>query len=149
MPYPALNSAFDALYPKGIRAYWKGAFVKELRTLITALDIGPQVPEVTATMHLYPINGACHRVAADDTAFAYRDATFGMVILAGWHDPAKDPSGSSGFATTTPRLRRTRSRGATSTSCRTTTTAIPDNYRENYDRLSRSSGATIPATSST
>jgi hypothetical protein len=27
LPYPALNSAFDALYPKGIRAYWKGAFV--------------------------------------------------------------------------------------------------------------------------
>ena len=30
LPYPALNSAFDGLYPKGIRAYWKGAFVKEL-----------------------------------------------------------------------------------------------------------------------
>src|SRR6516162_4836191 len=30
LPYPALNSAFDALYPKGIRAYWKGAFVSEL-----------------------------------------------------------------------------------------------------------------------
>ena len=30
LPYPALNSAFDALFPKGIRAYWKGAFVKEL-----------------------------------------------------------------------------------------------------------------------
>ena len=31
-------------------------------------------------MHLYPINGACHRVGANDTAFAYRDATYGMVI---------------------------------------------------------------------
>ena len=30
LPYPALNAAFDGLYPKGIRAYWKGAFVKEL-----------------------------------------------------------------------------------------------------------------------
>ncbi len=26
-------------------------------------------------MHIYPINGACHRVASDATAFAYRDAT--------------------------------------------------------------------------
>ena len=25
LPYPALNGAFDGLYPKGIRAYWKGA----------------------------------------------------------------------------------------------------------------------------
>ena len=30
LPYPALNGAFDALYPKGLRAYWKGAFVKDL-----------------------------------------------------------------------------------------------------------------------
>jgi FAD/FMN-containing dehydrogenase len=32
MPYPALNSAFDALFPKGIRSYWKGAFVKCMTT---------------------------------------------------------------------------------------------------------------------
>ena len=30
MPYPALNAAFDALFPKGIRSYWKGSFVTEL-----------------------------------------------------------------------------------------------------------------------
>ena len=41
-------------------------------------------------MHLYPINGACHRVAADETAFAYRDATFAPVIVAAWQDPALD-----------------------------------------------------------
>ena len=51
---------------------------------------GPKVPEVSATMHLYPINGACHRVGADDTAFAYRDANFATVILAAWQDPAVD-----------------------------------------------------------
>jgi FAD/FMN-containing dehydrogenase len=39
---------------------------------------------------MYPINGACHRVGANDTAFAYRDATYGMVFLAGWADPAND-----------------------------------------------------------
>ena len=41
-------------------------------------------------MHLYPINGACHRVGPTDTAFAYRDAKYGMVFLASWTDPAKD-----------------------------------------------------------
>ena len=30
MPYPALNAAFDAIFPKGIRSYWKGSFVTEL-----------------------------------------------------------------------------------------------------------------------
>jgi len=92
LPYPALNSAFDGLYPKGIRAYWKGAFVKELPEAAIAAHIehGSRVPEVSATMHMYPINGACHRVGPSDTAFAYREATYGMVFLAAWNDPAKD-----------------------------------------------------------
>jgi hypothetical protein len=30
MPYPALNSAFDGMYPPGLRHYWKANFVKEL-----------------------------------------------------------------------------------------------------------------------
>jgi len=92
MPYPALNTAFDALFPKGIRSYWKGSFVTELTdaAIDQHLTYGPKVPDVTATMHLYPINGACHRVGADETAFAYRDATFAQVILAAWQDPADD-----------------------------------------------------------
>jgi FAD/FMN-containing dehydrogenase len=92
MPYPALNSAFDALFPKGIRSYWKGSFVSELSDAAIEQHVihGAQVPEVSATMHLYPINGACHRVAPDESAFAYRDASFAQVIVAAWQDPAVD-----------------------------------------------------------
>lgn len=56
LPYPALNAAFDPLYPKGIRAYWKGAFVAELpaEAIAAHLEHGSRVPEVSATMHLYP-----------------------------------------------------------------------------------------------
>jgi FAD/FMN-containing dehydrogenase len=92
MPYPALNGAFDGLFPKGIRSYWKGNFVTELSdaAIDAHLEHGPKVPEVSATMHLYPINGAVHRVGADDTAFAYRNATFAPVIVCAWQDPAKD-----------------------------------------------------------
>jgi FAD/FMN-containing dehydrogenase len=92
MPYPALNGAFDALFPKGIRSYWKGSFVTELTDELIEAHVahGPTVPEVSATMHLYPINGACHDVGPDETAFAYRHANFAMVILCAWHDPAVD-----------------------------------------------------------
>ncbi len=92
MPYPALNAAFDAIFPKGIRSYWKGSFVTELTdaAIEEHLAHGSKVPEVSATMHLYPINGACHRVASDETAFAYRDATFAPVIVAAWQDRALD-----------------------------------------------------------
>jgi FAD/FMN-containing dehydrogenase len=92
MPYPALNSAFDVLFPKGIRSYWKGSFVTELTDAAIDAHVthGAKVPEVSATMHLYPINGACHRIGADDTPFAFRHANFAMVIVAAWQDPAVD-----------------------------------------------------------
>ena len=92
LPYPALNASFDALFPSGIRSYWKGLYVTELTDAAIEQHLihGSEVPEVSATMHLYPINGACHRVAPDETAFAYRDATFAPVIVAAWPDPAVD-----------------------------------------------------------
>jgi FAD/FMN-containing dehydrogenase len=90
MPYPALNSAFDGLVPPGLQHYWKASFVTELTdaAIDAHLEHGPNVPVVNSTMHMYPINGACHRVAADATAFPYRDATFAAVIAGMWPDPA-------------------------------------------------------------
>ena len=91
MPYPALNAAFDALYPAGaLQHYWKTHFSTELtdEAIDVHLEHGPQVPSLQSTVHIYPINGACHRVAADETAFAYRDATFATVIAGMWPDPA-------------------------------------------------------------
>ena len=39
-------------------------------------------------MHLYPIDGAVHRTAADATAFGYRDAGWAGVIVGVDPDPA-------------------------------------------------------------
>jgi FAD/FMN-containing dehydrogenase len=90
MPYPALNSAFDALYPPGLQHYWKANFVKELTDEIIEahLQHGPNAPTVHSTMHIYPINGAVHRVAPDATAFGHRDANFATVIVGAWPDQA-------------------------------------------------------------
>ena len=92
MPYPALNGAFDALLPPGLQHYWKASFVKELTDeAIAAHRVhGPEVPAVNSTMHIYPINGAAHRVAPDATAFAYRDANFATVIAGVWPDPSRN-----------------------------------------------------------
>ena len=124
MPYPALNSAFDALFPPGLQHYWKANFVTELTddAIEAHLVHGPKLPAVNSTMHIYPINGACHRVAADATAFAYRDANFATVIAGMWPDPAENEAEHrSGCATTTTRRHRTPRRAATSTSWPTTT----------------------------
>jgi FAD/FMN-containing dehydrogenase len=92
MPYPWLNSAFDELFPHGVRSYWKGNYVTELTD--EAIDVhlahGPNAPNPSSTMHLYPINGAAARVGASDTAFSYRHATFSTVIVSAWPDASDD-----------------------------------------------------------
>ncbi len=90
MPYAVLNSAFDALVPRGLQHYWKAAYVKELtdEAIAAHLTHGPRVPVVNSTMHFYPINGAVHDVAPDATAFGHRDASFACVIAGMWPDPA-------------------------------------------------------------
>ena len=97
MPYPALNSAFDALVPPGLQHYWKANFVKELTddAIAAHLEHGPKVPTVNSTVHIYPINGATHRVGPGDTAFAYRDATFATVIAGMWPDPAENDANTA------------------------------------------------------
>ena len=92
MPYPALNSAFDALVPPGLQHYWKANFVTELTDAAIEAHVthGPKVPAVNSTVHIYPINGACHAVAPDATAFAYRHANFATVIAGMWPDPGQN-----------------------------------------------------------
>jgi FAD/FMN-containing dehydrogenase len=138
LPYPALNGAFDALYPKGIRAYWKSAFAKELPDAAIAAHVehGSKVPEVSATMHLYPINGACQRVGPTDTAFAYRDANFSMVILAAWQDPTKDAERIQWVRDYYQALTPYSEPGGYINFMQDDDYGkIEDNYRQNYDRL--------------
>jgi FAD/FMN-containing dehydrogenase len=90
-PYPALNAAFDGLYPAGeLQHYWKANFVKELtdEAIAVHLEHGAQVPALESTVHIYPINGAPQRVPQDVTAFGHRDASFATVIAGMWRDPA-------------------------------------------------------------
>jgi hypothetical protein len=138
MPYPALNSAFDAFFPKGIRSYWKGSFVNELtdEAIEQHVKYGSQVPEVSATMHMYPINGACHRVGADETAFAYRNATFAPVILAAWQDQGVDDD-RIGWVRDYYRATEPYSEpgGYINFMADDDSERIEDNYRGHYDRL--------------
>lgn len=81
MPYPAIQSVFDDIYPPGDQWYWKGDFVAELSD--DAVAVHERFAEVLTTqsfMYLYPIDGAASRVDADETAWNYRDATWSMVI---------------------------------------------------------------------
>jgi FAD/FMN-containing dehydrogenase len=90
MPFPMLQGMFDGLYPPGLQWYWKADFVNELKDEAIALHIkhGSQLPTLHSTMHLYPINGAAHKAANDDTPWSYRQATWSEVIVGVDPDPA-------------------------------------------------------------
>lgn len=82
MPYPALQSLFDDLYPKGDQWYWKGDIVYKLSDeAIEQHKRFAEVPTMKSTMHLYPIDGAVHRLDQEETPWAYRDAKWSMVIV--------------------------------------------------------------------
>ena len=92
LPYPALQAMFDPLYPKGQQWYWRADWVKELSegAIAEHLKYAAQLPTPQSTMHLYPISGAPKRVGKNETAFSYRDANWGMVIVGVDPDPANN-----------------------------------------------------------
>ncbi|MGW0561404.1 FAD-binding oxidoreductase [Streptomyces sp. NPDC003016] len=138
MPYPALNSAFDALVPPGLQHYWKANFVTELSdaAIEAHLEHGPRVPAVNSTVHIYPVNGACHRVAPDETAFAYRDASFATVVAGMWPDPADNEANTAWvrdyYRATAP---HSEEGGYVNFMAGDDQDRIRANYRGNYDRL--------------
>ncbi len=90
IPYPALQTMFDGLYPPGLQWYWKADFVKQLPDEAIALHIqhAAALPTMHSTMHLYPINGAAQRTRNGDTPWNYRDAVWSEVIVGVDPDPA-------------------------------------------------------------
>ncbi|MBA3868898.1 MAG: FAD-binding oxidoreductase [Anaerolineae bacterium] len=92
IPYPALQGMFDPIYPKGLQWYWRADWVKEIseEAIAEHVKYGSQLPTMHSTMHLYPISGAPHHVGQNDTAFSYRDANWGMVIVGVDPDPANN-----------------------------------------------------------
>jgi FAD/FMN-containing dehydrogenase len=91
MPFPALQSLFDPLLPTGMQWYWKGDFVRELpdRAIEAHVEHARRSPSQLSITHLYPINGAVHKVGPSETAWNCRDATWSMVIDGIDPDPAK------------------------------------------------------------
>lgn len=92
IPFPALQSMFDALYPTGLQWYWRADFFERYDDRAIALHpkYGAQLPTAHSTMHVYPINGAAARVGSSDTAWSYRDANFAQVIVGVDPDPANN-----------------------------------------------------------
>jgi FAD/FMN-containing dehydrogenase len=90
MPFSALQSAFDPLYPAGLQWYWRSDIVRDISD--EAIEVHEKfaalLPSGHSTMHMYPVGGAAARVPADATAFPHRDGGWSAVIVGVDPDPA-------------------------------------------------------------
>jgi FAD/FMN-containing dehydrogenase len=91
MPFPALQSMFDGLYPPGLQWYWRGDFLTEIpdEAIARHVEHAARAPSPLSLMHLYPVDGTAGRVGRDTTAFSYREAKWNMVIAGVDPDPAR------------------------------------------------------------
>jgi FAD binding domain/Berberine and berberine like len=83
LPFPALQSFFDPLYPPGLQWYWRADFMPRLPddAIREHARQAATLPTSHSTVHLYPLNGAAARVGAGDTAYHHRDAFWSQVIV--------------------------------------------------------------------
>jgi len=140
VPLPALNSLFDALYPPGLQWYWKADFVKDLPDAAIAEHVkwGGQIPNMFSAMHLYPVNGAAHRVGKTDTAWSYRDAVFSQVIVGVDPDPANREKITSWARGYYDALHPFGAGGAyVNFMMEEGEDRVRNSYRDNYDRLAK------------
>ena len=91
MPYHAMQTLLDPLWPKGIHAYFKATNLARLDDeLIHRLaEIHLAAPGPQCEIHVNQMGGAAGRVADDSTAFGQRSMPFVLNAVTGWHDPGQ------------------------------------------------------------
>ena len=84
MPYVAMQSMLDALYPRGVWNYFRSAFFDDLDDATTAAIASSysQMPNAMSELHIHHLGGAMGRVPADATAFGTRDKEFIFNVVA-------------------------------------------------------------------
>jgi FAD/FMN-containing dehydrogenase len=88
MPYHALQTLLDPLWPKGIHAYFKGTNLARLDDeLIDRLcKVQHAAPGPQCELHVHQMGGAVGRVAESATAFPERSMPFVLNAVTGWHE---------------------------------------------------------------
>ena len=78
MPYVAMQTLLDPLYPRGMWNYFRSAFFNDLGdTTIDALVTSySDAPNALSELHIHHLGGAMGRVAADASAFGTRDREY-------------------------------------------------------------------------
>ncbi|MFF8377272.1 FAD-binding oxidoreductase [Streptomyces sp. NPDC015661] len=138
MPYPVINTFFDEQLPPGLYHYWKGNFSRGLTdgAIAAHMEFGATMPSMESDTAIFPIDGACHEVGPEDTAFAYRDASFSHTFGGTWVDPADNERNIVWTRAYDAALRpHTEEAGYVNFMTDDDQDRVRVNYRQNYDRL--------------
>ena len=92
MPYLAVQTMLDPTLPVGRQYYWKGALTASIsdQLIEAVVDRFAAVPSPYSLFAFQQLGNAANRVAADATAFSYRNARYDCVIISGWEDPSEE-----------------------------------------------------------
>ncbi|MEV6269733.1 FAD-binding oxidoreductase [Kribbella sp. NPDC051936] len=84
MPYTAMQTLLDPLFPRGMRNYFRSAFFHDLgpTTVDALVTAHAQVPNGVSELHIHHLGGAMGRVPADATAFGTRDREYILNVVA-------------------------------------------------------------------
>ena len=90
IPFPVMQTVFDAAVPEGNQNYWKSTFVRELSdpAIDTIVSHANEATSPLTAILVEQYGGAASRVSTDATAFAHRKAEYDFGILTQWTDPA-------------------------------------------------------------
>jgi FAD/FMN-containing dehydrogenase len=147
MPFTALQSAFDGLYPAGLQWYWRADVYETISDEAIAAHerFGAMLPTGHSTMHLYPIDGAAARVPADATAFPHRSGGWAGTVVGVDPDPANAGLISRWAIDYWTALHPTSVGGAyVNFLMEEGQERVRAAYRDNYDRLARVKAAYDP-----
>ncbi len=89
IPFPALQSMFDPLYPAGYQWYWESDFFKrfDAQAIQEIIKAANDLPTSFSQIHIFPLNGAVGRINPHETPWGFRDANFSMALIAVDPDP--------------------------------------------------------------
>jgi FAD/FMN-containing dehydrogenase len=88
MPYSAVNTMFDAGFPKGALNYWKSNFLAALpdEAIDAMIERFAACPSPMSGLLLEHFHGAATRVAPTATAFPHRAAGYNLLAVGEWTD---------------------------------------------------------------
>lgn len=90
LPFPVMQSLLDGAAPDGNQNYWKSTFLRELSddAIEVLIDNANRATSPLTGVLIEYYGGVASRVGVTDTAFAQREAQYGIGILTQWTEKA-------------------------------------------------------------